>query len=110
MLRPQRRWIGLLGVTLTIAFTGTGCSAILARHRINAAVDALNSAQSADAEKKAPYEYTLAALYLEKAREEEAYARFGEALDLSDIAAQYAEQAQSVANGHAKPGTFKPKP
>jgi hypothetical protein len=112
MRRPVRSWFGLLGVGLLVALTGTGCSAIFARTRINDAMNAVTAADNAGAAKKAPYEYTNALLYLEKAREEEAYARFGPAMELSDTCSEFAEKARAVATGEARPAadSTSPKP
>ena len=62
---------GPLSAALVLVLAGTGCSAIWARTRIADAQSSIDEAQQAGAEKKAPYEYTSALLYLEKAREEE---------------------------------------
>ena len=101
MPRPWRRLTGLCGAGLVLALAGTGCTSIWARTRVSAAQTAVDSASQAGAEKKAPYAYTSALLYLEKAREEEAYARFGPAVEFSDLSEKYAEQAVQTVNSGA---------
>ena len=89
----QRRSILALAVVL-VALTGTGCGAFIARTKIVGAQSAVAAARRADAEKKSPYEFTSALLYLEKAREEEAYGRFGAAIQFGRQAEQLADKAK----------------
>jgi hypothetical protein len=87
------RAIGKLLVVLA-AVTSAGCGAVVARAKVVTAESAVVTAQRAGAEKTAPYEYTSAILYLEKAREEENAARFGPAIEFGGLAAKHAEQAR----------------
>lgn len=57
----------------------------------------LQAARTAGAEKLSPYEYTSAALYLRKAREEVGYSDFEAAVDYSQKASRYANEARSRA-------------
>lgn len=79
---------------LAASLLSSGCGAVIARSRIVSAEGAIAAAGRAGAERKAPYEYTSALLYLEKAREEEAYARFGAAIEFGTLGAQLAEKAK----------------
>lgn len=76
------------------ALLTSGCGAFIARTKIVGAQTALSSAHRADAEKKSPYEYTGAQLYLEKAREEEAYGRYGAAIEFGGQSEQLADRAK----------------
>jgi len=71
-----------------------GCGAVIARTRVVGAESAVAAAARAGAEKKAPYEYTSALLYLEKAREEENCGRFGPAIEFGGVSSRHAEQAR----------------
>lgn len=54
---------------------------------------ALSRAHAEQGEKYAPYETTLADLYLIKAREEQGHARYADARELGAAALQYAQEA-----------------
>lgn len=97
-----RRRFGLLLFSVPLAMGASGCGAMVARAKIVGAETALVAARRADAEKKAPYDYMSAQLYLQKAREEEAYARFGPAIEFGGLAEKHAEQAKLSA-GSAEP-------
>lgn len=92
MLTFRRISTALLLVGTLVA--ASGCGAVVARAKIVGAESALGSAKRAGADKKAIYEYTKATLYLEKAREEEAYARFGPAINYGGDAEILADQAK----------------
>lgn len=89
----------LIAVTVTSL---TGCGAMVARARIVGAETALGAARRAKADTKAIYEFTGATLYLEKAREEEAYGRYGNAIEWGGMAEQLAEKAK-LASATAEP-------
>lgn len=88
-----RRTVAAAILMASLAST-TGCTALVAKSRIMAAEAALASARRAGAESKAVYEYTGAVIYLEKAREEEAYSRFGPAFEYGGLSEKLAEQAK----------------
>jgi hypothetical protein len=90
---PGQQRIGL-GLLAGIALLGSGCGAFIARTKIVGAQTAVASAQLAESDKKSPYEYTGALLYLEKAREEEAYGRFGAAIEFGGKAEELADKAK----------------
>ncbi len=69
---------------------------------------ALEAAHTADAEMYAPYEYTAARLYLQKAREEVGYSDYEVALDFAKKASKFANEAKkkslaTAANEEASP-------
>ncbi|MFM2152678.1 MAG: hypothetical protein RL199_1113 [Pseudomonadota bacterium] len=95
------RSVGLLSAVAWLASTQAGCTAIISRSRVAAAEDRVLVARQAGAEKRCPYEFTAAGLYLEKAREEEARARYGAAAALADEAVRLAEAARVEAAASA---------
>ena len=92
-----RQSVGILSVWVSLAFLQTGCTAIIARSRLASAEEGVVLAERAGAEKRSPYEYTSARLYLEKAREEESEARYGAAASLAAEASRFAEVARREA-------------
>ena len=58
----------------------------------------LSAAEAAEAEKYAPYEYTAATEYLQKAHEELGYADYGPAIDYAFKAAEAAERGTKKAS------------
>jgi hypothetical protein len=70
-----------------------GCTATKATIHLVAADQALGRASEHGAAERAPYEYTLAVRYLEKAREEAGYSEYKVASSLARQAADYADQA-----------------
>lgn len=99
--RPDRKPSSLRtllwSVAILVVVMASGCGATLARARISGAQAALAGATRAGAEKSAPYEYTAALLYLEKALELEAYARFGSAIEYGTLSEKLAKQAEQKA-------------
>jgi hypothetical protein len=82
--------------TLAAALAGMllgGCATLDARRAISAAASALEEARLAGGDRAAPYEYTLAAAQVDKAREENARARYGEAVDHADQARKLFDEA-----------------
>ncbi|HET9953068.1 MAG TPA: DUF4398 domain-containing protein [Polyangiaceae bacterium] len=84
-------WLGLSVSPLL------GCGHGLYALSINQAAAKLEEARELDAEHLAPYEFYMAKEHLAKARSEAAEAEYGDALDLSDAAAEYAEKASRLA-------------
>jgi hypothetical protein len=78
-----------------MASSTVGCGPIEAMAVINDAEVALSGARAARGYDFAPYEYTTAELYLEKAREERGFAHFGVAIRYARKAAQSAREAQT---------------
>ena len=78
---------------LASAMGTIGCGNSLYVLRVNAASVKLEEARTAGAEQNAPYEYTMAKEHLDKAMSEAAEADYGDAYDLANDAADYADQA-----------------
>lgn len=95
MIRLRRT--GLFLLLAGLSFGSWGCSAAVARAKVLQAETSLGAAQRAGAEERAPYEYTAAVLYLEKARELEAYARFGPSREFGALSEKMAESARAKA-------------
>ncbi len=72
----------------------TGCASIDAARSLSAAEGALEGARAAGADKHATYEYTLADANYQKAREENARARYRDAVEHARKAARLAEEAR----------------
>jgi hypothetical protein len=77
---------------------------------INGADAALVNTRGADGDKLAPYETTLADLYLAKAREKQGHAQYGDAEMLAADARRFAEAASlKAAQGRAsEPAARRP--
>ncbi len=84
-----------VAAALGLALFGVGCGPIESTAVISDASVALAGARTAEGGKFAPYEYTSAELYLEKAREERGYADFEVAIDYARKARDFARQAQA---------------
>jgi len=83
---------------LAIAILGlSSCAAGKATYLMIDADRAWRDAVEAEAEEKAPYEFTLAALYRDKAWEEWGYSQYDAAEALAATAADYARQAERIA-------------
>ena len=83
---------------------------MLATSVVDDAEVALARAHAAEGEKYAPYETTLADLYLIKAKEEQGHARYSEARDLAADALQHAEAATQKAAEHRTSADAPPMP
>lgn len=101
--RLARMCIAALCAALIVPLSG--CGAVIARARIASAESALGSARRAKADSRAVYEFTSASLYLEKAREEEAYGRFGNAIEWSGLAEELAEKAKLASSSEEPPSS-----
>ena len=82
-IKPKYLRIGLGLLALTVTTFATGCGPLLSTYLILSANAELQGAKAAEAEVHAPYEYTAANLYLDKAREQQGYAEFGPAIDFA---------------------------
>ena len=81
-----------------------GCGPLTATSVIDDAESALVRARAADADRFAPYEATLADLYLAKAREEQGHAHYADARALANEALRYAgAAARKTAENRAAP-------
>ncbi len=108
MQRPGRPLRRLLGALLTAAVGAAGCGPITATTSIADATVALEAARGIEAEQYAIYEYTSAAEYLRKAREEEGYSDFQRAIDLARKAREFAEAAREKARTNPARGLPAP--
>lgn len=86
--------LALLATVLLAATALAGCASIDAARKISAAEVALEAARAAGGERAAPYEFVTAEVTYQKALEENAVARYGDAVDHAVRARQYAEEAQ----------------
>jgi len=82
-----------------------GCSPIAYAQRARSAERAVAAAEQAEAAKLAPYELTLAKVYLEKAREESGEAHYALSLTLLGRAEQDANRARLLAGARATGAT-----
>lgn len=88
----------VLGIALA---TSAGCVApAMAMSDINTAQAELSAAKTADAARLAPYEYTLAELYLEQARARMGSSDYQESYEYARKATGFARQATEKAENH----------
>jgi len=78
---------------VVLLLLGSGCAAARSGYVLINAQRALDKARDAGAEKKATYEYTLAAAYYEKACEENSYNEFGHSDKLAQVSMDWAARA-----------------
>lgn len=89
---------GALASLFAVALTAmAGCGGTLYAVQASSAASSLEQAREVDAETRAPYEYYMAREHLRKAQEEAAAGSYGDAVDLADLAEQYAEKAIKLA-------------
>ena len=91
------RWLRVAVVSMVVMI-GSGCGASMSTYLILKAQYELDGAEAAEAEKYAPYEYTAANLYLDKAREEQGYADFGASIKYAWKAEELAIQGRERSN------------
>lgn len=77
--------------------TASGCGSMQFSYHAKHAEKHLEQARQIDAQTLAPYEYELARLHMEKAREEAGRAEYGDAVDLAKIADESALGALETA-------------
>ena len=97
MLRFVRHRLLAAGLILALSLPLSGCGAIMSTYLILVASSELDGAEAAEAQKFAPYEYTAAQQYLQKAREEQGYADFGAAIEYAFKAQELAEKGRERA-------------
>src|SRR5512132_1156112 len=92
----------LLGVCLLLAAPlMSACGPMQSTAYLYDADIQLEAARTAGAEKAAPYEWTLANLYIHQAREEVGYSNYESAVEFARKAAVNAKKAREIANGVA---------
>jgi hypothetical protein len=75
------------------AFLTNGCAATKATIQLHTANKSVTTAEKKGAPEHATYEYTMAARYLEKAKEEAGYSDFKVSVELARGASEWADQA-----------------
>lgn len=94
------------GVLLVVSLVVLGgCGPVLATPEMAQAARAVETAEDAEADRFAVYEYTLAVSYLDKAREEWGHARYRKAYAYAERARVYAEEAARRAERSPSRGT-----
>ena len=96
------RKLAALVVVCAAVLPLTGCGPILSTYLILSAQAELDGAKAAEAEKYAVYEYTAAAEYLHKAREEQGYADYGPSIDYAFKAEEMAKKGTEKSNEEKK--------
>jgi hypothetical protein len=87
-----RRTFGTVALGLAGALAG-GCGNTLYAVQMNAASSKLEEARELGAERYAPYEYWFAYEHIEKAESEASEADYGDAVNLAEVAEDYADKA-----------------
>jgi hypothetical protein len=85
------------------------CGPLHATSAVGHAEAAVARAQALDGERLAPYESVSAELYLRKAREEQGRARYGDAEELANESAAFAEKA-AAKSAQLRSGAIAPPP
>jgi hypothetical protein len=97
----------VVATALAMAIIGCGPVQYISTVSRGASAD-LDAAKAAGADKYAPYEYTAAAEYLHKAREEEGYADHQAAIHFGQVASDMAKKAREIALAQAASGAPPP--
>ena len=90
-------------VLVFLAAATTACGAVSASSAVGDAEQAIARARAQESDRFAPYEMALAELYLDKAREEQDHAHYGDARDLAREAQRSAEEAGRKASSRGTP-------
>jgi len=106
---PHRRQLRALALVLLLSL---GCGPVAYVRDISPrAAAALNEARADQAEQFAPYEYTKASLYYDKAREEAGHAYYQNAVDWGRRSLDCSRRASALAHAaHAKPADESQRP
>ncbi|RKH53644.1 DUF4398 domain-containing protein [Corallococcus aberystwythensis] len=98
--------------SLLLAFAGvlTACGPVKSTSNILDAEVQIQAARTAGAEKEAPYEWTAANLYLQKAREEVGYSDYQAGVDFAVKASRFANEAREKAMSAANSGESQGRP
>lgn len=89
-------------VLISAVVASVGCGPVQSTSFLIDAETMLDAAQTAQAEKLAPYEWTAASLYLHKSKEEVGYSDFEQAVDYAKKAVDFATKARDGATKAAK--------
>jgi hypothetical protein len=108
-LVPHRRQFQALALGFLLPL---GCGPIVYVKDVSPrAAAALDQARVDQAERSAPYEYTKATLYYDKAREEAGHAYYQNAVDWGRRSQDCSRRASALArSAHAKPTEDAPRP
>jgi hypothetical protein len=88
---------------IALALLAPGCTATLSLYGVVQADEAIRRAEEHRAPELAPYEYTLAVLYFQKAREEAGYSDYRSARTLANTSADWADEAIiMIEKGHVR--------
>lgn len=99
------RWRLTLAVSLSFGACALwGCGPTQSTAYLIDAETMMEGARTAQAEKLAPYDWTLAKLYLQKSKEEVGYSDFEQAVDYAKKAVDYATRARDNAMKAARKG------
>jgi hypothetical protein len=103
-----------LSILVAVASALAGCGPVRSTANILDAEVDIQAARTAGAEKEAPFEWTAANLYLEKAREEVGYSDYQAGVDFAVKASKYAKEAREKsmanANSDSTPSDSRPTP
>jgi hypothetical protein len=77
--------------------SSSGCGGIVYAVQADSASAKLEQAKELGASERAPYEYCLAREHITKAQEEASQGDYGDAIDLAELAEQYADKAIRLA-------------
>lgn len=80
-------------LSLVLVLLGSGCAAARSGYVLINAQRSVEKAMQAGAEKRAPYEYTMAVEYYHKACEENTYSDYGSSDTLAQSSITWAERA-----------------
>ena len=97
-MRHPIKALCVAAILASVGALASGCGPILSTGYIIDAEAKLAAAEAAEAPTYAPYEYTAAEAYLQKAHEELGYADYGPALDFAYKAGELAEKGTARAN------------
>ena len=87
----------MLTCCAVLALCAVGCGNTIYAIQVNAASSKLEEAHELGAEKFAPYEYYYAREHLEKAQSEASEADYSDAINLAEVAEEYADKAIQLA-------------
>lgn len=88
------------GLTCTV-----GCGPVTTTQRVADATVSVEAARGVESEQLATFEYVSAVEYLRKAREEEGYSDYQNAIDLAVAAREFADKAKARAMGNRAKST-----
>jgi hypothetical protein len=88
----------LLALAFAVTASGAaGCGGAIYAIEVNSAASKVSEARELGAEKLAPYEYYFASEHLAQARVEASEADYSDAIELANVAEEYADRAIKLA-------------